>query len=317
MSPVVPAAALLAVMGIGLVGFGMSQAKTARRRRVADALDLTLAQDTKPTAALALAFEKSVRWAENRTEGTPFREKMLVRLERARVSLRPEELLLIWVGAVVGGAVLGAVLGGLLAALLLGLLAALVPPAVLARRTTTWRRDFEAQLPDVLDLVASSMEAGHSLLTALQLVGEDASEPMGSEINRVLSETEVGRPLLEALDAMARRLDVQDLDWTVEGIRIQSEVGGRLSEMLRTLATFMRAREEVRRELRALTAEGKLSAYVLGGLPILMLLFMSVAAKSYVRPLFTEAGGRLMLGAAAVLMVGSGFAMRKIVDVEV
>jgi tight adherence protein B len=123
--------------------------------------------------------------------------------------------------------------------------------------------------------------------------------------------------LLEALDAMARRIDIQDLDWTVEGIRIQSEVGGRLSEMLRTLATFMRAREEVRRELRALTAEGKLSAYVLGGLPVLMLVFMSFAARSYVEPLFTQLAGQLMLGTAGVLMVGSGLAMRKIVDVEV
>jgi tight adherence protein B len=161
------------------------------------------------------------------------------------------------------------------------------------------------------------MEAGHSLLTALQLVGEDAAEPMGSEINRVLAETEVGRPLLEALDAMALRLDIQDLDWTIEGIRIQSEVGGRLSEMLRTLAGFMRARVEVRRELAALTAEGKLSAYVLGGLPIVMLLFMSVAAKDYVSTLYTTGAGRFMLGAAAVLMAGSALAMRKIIDVEV
>jgi tight adherence protein B len=317
MSPLVAAAVLLALVGIGLVAVGLSQAAGTRRRRVAEALDLTLAQETKPTAALALAFERSVKWAESRTEGTPFREKMLVRLERARVSLRPEELLLLWAAAVVVPAVLGGLVGGWLWAAALAIIGALLPPAVLARRATTWRRAFEAQLPDVLDLVASSMEAGHSLLTALQLVGEDAQEPMGSEVNRVLSETEVGRPLLEALDAMARRLDVQDLDWTVEGIRIQSEVGGRLSEMLRTLATFMRAREEVRRELRALTAEGKLSAYVLGGLPVLMLLFMSFAAKSYIRPLFTESGGRVMLGGAVVLMIGASLAMRKIVDVEV
>jgi tight adherence protein B len=242
---------------------------------------------------------------------------MLVRLERARVSLRPEEYFLLWAGAVVVPAALAGLAGGLLWAVLLAVVGGLLPPVVLSRRATTWRRSFEAQLPDVLDLVASSMEAGHSLLTALQLVGEDAQEPIGSEVNRVLSETEVGRPLLEALDAMARRIDIQDLDWTVEGIRIQSEVGGRLSEMLRTLATFMRAREEVRRELRALTAEGKLSAYVLGGLPVLMLLFMSFAAKSYIKPLFTQTAGQFMLGAAAALMIGSGFAMRKIVDVEV
>ncbi|MCU1603270.1 MAG: Bacterial type secretion system protein domain protein [Frankiales bacterium] len=317
MSATVVGAVVVAVLGMGLVGFGLSQASSTRRQRVADALDLTLSQETKPTAALALALERSVKWAESRTEGTPFRERMLVKLERARVTLRPEEFLLIWAGAVVGPAVVGLVFGGLLWGAVLAVIGALVPPAVLSRRTTTWTRDFEAQLPDVLDLLASSMEAGHSLLTALQLVGEDAAEPMGSEVNRVLSETEVGRPLLEALDAMSRRIDVQDLAWTVEGIRIQSEVGGRLSEMLRTLAGFMRAREEVRRELRALTAEGKLSAYVLGGLPILMLLFMSFAAREYIKPLFTQTAGQIMLGFAAVLMIGSGLAMRKIVDVEV
>ena len=317
MSPTVLAAGLIALFGVALIALGVSQGNTARRRRVADALDLTLATDSKPTAALALAFEKSVKWAETRTEGTPFRESMLVRLERARLTLRPEEFLILWAGAVVLPGLLGLALGGPAWGLVLAVVGGLVPPLVLSRRTSTWRRDFEAQLPDVLDLVASSMEAGHSLLTALQLVAEDAAEPMGSELNRVLSETEVGRPLLEALDAMATRIDIQDLDWTVEGIRIQSEVGGKLSEMLRTLATFMRAREEVRRELRALTAEGKLSAYVLGGLPVLMLLFMSVAASDYIRPLYTTGAGIVMLSAAGVMMIGSGLAMRKIVDVEV
>jgi tight adherence protein B len=127
----------------------------------------------------------------------------------------------------------------------------------------------------------------------------------------------MGRPLLDALDAMALRLDVRDLDWTVEGIRIQEQVGGRLAEMLRTLAGFMRAREEVRRELRALTAEGKLSAYVLGALPVVMLLFMVLSAKSYVHPLFAETQGRILLGVMAVLMTGSALAMRRIIDVEV
>ncbi len=310
------AAGLLALLGLVLVLVGAAQARATRRRRTAEALDLALASDTSPSKALALAFERTIKWAEDRSEGMPWQERMVVRLERARLTLRPAEWIGLWVAAGVAGALIGALLFGL-PGLALGVVGALIPPAVVARRTSTWRRAFESQLPDVLDLLAASMEAGHSLLTALQLVAEDAAEPLGTEVSRVLSETEVGRPLLEALDAMALRLDVTDLDWTVEGIRIQSEVGGRLSEMLRTLATFMRAREEVRRELRALTAEGKLSAYVLGALPVLMLLFMTFAASDYVRTLFVTGAGRFMLGAAAVLMVGSGLAMRKIVDVEV
>jgi len=241
---------------------------------------------------------------------------MVVRLERSRVTLRPAEYVALWVALAVVGFAAGLVFSPVGAAVGL-LVAAALPPLVLARRAVSRQHALEAQLPDVLDLAASSMEAGHSLLTALQLVAEDAAEPLGPEIARVLSETEVGRPLLEALDAMALRLDVPDLNWTVEGVRIQSEVGGRLSEMLRTLSTFMRAREEVRRELRALTAEGKLSAYVLGALPILMFGFMTLSAGAYVRALFVEPAGRALLGGAIVLMIGSGLAMRKIVNVEV
>ena len=313
----IPAALLLLLAGGLVVGLGLSQTRTARRRRIAQALDLELAGDGTPTQALALTLEKTLAWANRRTEGTPWSERMLVRLERGRISLRPTEYLALWFGAAAGGALVGALLGGLPAAVVLGLLGAVVPPMVVARRMTTRRRAFEAQLPDVLDLAASSMEAGHSLLTALQLVAEDAADPLGSEIERVLAETEMGRPLLEALDAMAQRLDLRDLDWTVEGIRIQAEVGGRLSEMLRTLSGFMRAREEVRRELRALTAEGKLSAYVLGALPVLMLLFMVLSAKTYVEPLFTERNGNILLGLMALLIAGSGLVMRKIIDVEV
>lgn len=309
-------AILLVLVGVALVVTGIVQARSARRNRIAQALDLQLTETGPATPATALAYERAIRWAEGRTAGTPWRERMMTRLERARITLRPAEYVALRVGVAVVGAVVGLLFGPLMA--LVGLiLGAGLPVAVLSFRTTRRQRAFEAQLPDVLDLAASSMEAGHSLLTALQLVAEDAPEPLGSEFARVLSETEVGRPLLEALDAMAVRLDVPDLNWTVEGVRIQSEVGGRLSEMLRTLSTFMRAREEVRRELRALTAEGKLSAYVLGALPILMFGFMTLTAGEYVSPLFTDNLGRLMLGMAIVLMIGSGFAMRKIVDVEV
>jgi len=310
-------AAVLIALGVLLLGVGLLQRRTARRRRVAEALDLELAMNTAPTKAMALALQRTIAWADRRAAGTPWSERTLVRLEQARIGLRPAE----WVGAWILSALVGGLLGGLasggVGAALGGLVGAALPPLILSRRGVSRKRAFEAQLPDVLDLVASSMEAGHSLLTALQLVAEDANEPFGSEMQRLIAESEMGRPLIEALDALARRVDVRDLDWTVEGIRIQFEVGGRLSEMLRTLAGFMRAREEVRRELRALTAEGKLSAYVLGALPVLMMLFMVLSARSYVQPLFDTNSGRALLGGVTVLMAGSALVMRKIVDVEV
>jgi tight adherence protein B len=309
-------ALLLVLGGVALVAYGLVSARRAHRTRLADLLDFRLSDDAAPTPATVSLFEKVARWTETRTAKLPWSERQTVRLERARIALRPAEFLLLWVGVTVAAGLLGAVLMGLVGLVSLAVVGAVIPPAVVSRRAKRWRRKFEAQLPDVLDLAASSMEAGHSLLTALQLVAEDADEPIGTELQRVLAETQVGRPLLDALDAMARRLDCPDFTWTVEGVRIQLEVGGRLAEMLRTLSGFMRAREEVRRELRALVAEGKLSAYVLGALPVLMFLFMRLAAPDYVATLWTTSVGRGLLVVAVVLMSGAAAFMARIVRLE-
>jgi tight adherence protein B len=310
------AAILLVLAGGVFVAGGILSARTAQRRHLSEVLDLQLSADGPASVATVSLYEKVARWTESRTEKLPWTERQTVRLERARIALRPHEFLLLWLAVGAAGALLGVVLFGALGLLLLGLAGAVLPPAVVARRTRSWRRRFEAQLPDVLDLAASSMEAGHSLLTALQLVAEDADEPIGTELQRVLAETQVGRPLLDALDAMAVRLDCPDFTWTVEGVRIQLEVGGRLAEMMRTLASFMRAREEVRRELRALIAEGKLSAYVLGALPILMFLFMKLSAPKYIATLWTTGTGRGLLVVAGVLMAGAIGVMSRIVRLE-
>ncbi|HEU0132669.1 MAG TPA: type II secretion system F family protein [Mycobacteriales bacterium] len=307
---------LLVLAGGAFVAYGVLAGRTAHRRRLAELLDLQLSTDGTATPATVSLYEKVARWTETRTQKLPWTERQTVRLERARIALRPHEFLLLWVGVGAGCALLGVVLLGLSGLVVLGTLGALAPPAVVAQRTRSWRRRFEAQLPDVLDLAASSMEAGHSLLTALQLVAEDADEPVGTELQRVLAETQVGRPLLDALDAMALRLGCPDFTWTVEGVRIQLEVGGRLAEMLRTLASFMRAREEVRRELRALVAEGKMSAYVLGALPVLMFLFMKFAAPAYIATLWTTGAGRVLLVVAVCLLGGAAAVMARIVRLE-
>lgn len=309
-------AALLVLAGCVFLFTGVAARRDARRRQIAELLDFTLSADGPATPDTVSLYEKVARWTETRTERLPWAERQTVRLERARIALRPAEFLMLWALCAAAGALLGVVTFGLFGLVLLAVFGVAVPPAVVARRTRSWRRRFEAQLPDVLDLTASSMEAGHSLLTALQLVAEDASEPVGTELQRVLAETQVGRPLLDALDAMATRLDCADFTWTVEAVRIQLEVGGRLAEMLRTLASFMRARDEVRRELRALVAEGKLSAYVLGALPFVLFLFMRFAAPSYVATLWTTGPGRLMLVAGVVLIAGAAAMMARIIRLE-
>ena len=139
--------------------------------------------------------------------------------------------------------------------------------AYLRQRISRRTRKFEEQFPDALTLIASSLSAGHTFLRSIQMMCEEAEAPISEEFARVVSETQLGDPLVDALARMAQRLDLRDVDWVVQAIRIQQTVGGKLADLLHTLADFIRAREEIRREVDVLTAEGKISAYVLGALP--------------------------------------------------
>ena len=131
-----------------------------------------------------------------------------------------------------------------------------------------------------------------------------------------MSETQLGDPLVDALDRMAQRLGVRDVDWVVQAIRIQQTVGGKLADLLHTLADFIRAREEIRREIDVLTAEGKISAYVLGALPVFLAIFMQVSNPDYLAPMFRGWGLVWMTGAGLSIAIGMLLILR-MVKVEV
>src|SRR4029077_5998989 len=127
---------------------------------------------------------------------------------------------------------------------------------------------------------------------------------VSDEFARVIYETRLGDPLVDSLERMARRLDIRDLVWVVQAIRVQQTVGGKLADLLHTLADFIRSREEIRREIDVLTAEGKGSAHVLGALPRFLATFVQVTNPGYLDPMF-EGWGPIWLG-GAVLSVATG-----------
>jgi len=147
----------------------------------------------------------------------------------------------------------------------------------------------------------------------MEIIAMEGDPPLAEEFARVVAETQVGRPILDSLQAMSDRCGSQDLDWTVEAIRIQYTIGGSLSETLRVLADFMRARVEVRAEVRALSAEARLSGKVLTGLPLLVGAFLFLFRRDYVAPLYQTNTGRYMLGAAGFGMLLGTMWMRRIV----
>jgi tight adherence protein B len=238
-------------------------------------------------------------------------------LEKARIPVRPGEFVVIVASAgIVGGALLAALTGQAIVGVLTLLLSPVLANSFLKWRIQRRRKQFEAQFPDALSLIASSLSAGHTFLRAIQLMCEESPPPLSEEFSRVVSETQLGDPVVDALERMGQRLDIRDVDWVVQAIRIQQTVGGKLADLLHTLADFIRAREEVRREVLVLTAEGRISAYVLGALPVFLFFIITAISPGYMDPMFTGWGPIWLLAGLGWAGIGLGFIL-KMVKVEV
>lgn len=187
----------------------------------------------------------------------------------------------------------------------------------LTLRISRRRRAFSDQLPDVLQFVAGSLHSGFSLAQGVDAVVRESPQPAASELSRAVARSRIGVPLDEALDTVADRMDSRDLKWTVIAIRTQREVGGNLAEVLGHTVETMRDRASIRRHVRGLSAEGRLSAYVLIALPIIVGGWLFLTSRSYVRPLYTTGPGIIMMTVAVILMVVGSVWMRKLATVEV
>jgi tight adherence protein B len=241
-----------------------------------------------------------------------------LRLDRAGMALRPAEWLVLQAAVALGaGVVLTLLLGSVWWAVLGVILGVVVTEAYVRLKVRRRLRAFERQLPDVLTLVASSLATGFSLHQSLDAVAQDAGDPVSTELYRALAETRIGAELVDALDRLAFRMNSENMRWTSMAIRIQQEVGGNLAETLRTTATTLREREQLRRMVRGLSAEGRLSAYILIGLPIGLFFYMLLSNHDYIALLWTTVLGWLMLGVAFVGMVVGSFWMSRVVKVEV
>jgi tight adherence protein B len=264
---------------------------------------------------------ESVRRAVERTAelagGGGALDRLDTKLDQADLKLRAQEAVLFFGVAMVLVALVGLALGGPLVALAMLILGALAPVALLNQLGTRRRKAFTAQLPDTLQLLASSLRAGYSLLQGLDAVAQEVDDPMGRELRRVVLETRLGRDMELALGDLAGRMQSKDFDWVVMAIRIQREVGGNLAELLTSVAETMIGRERLRREVSALTAEGRLSAIIVGALPLVIGLAISVLNPGYINGLFTSSIGRAMvLGATVLTLVGFVW-MKKTIEIEV
>ncbi len=175
---------------------------------------------------------------------------------------------------------------------------------------------FAAQLPDALALVASSLQTGFSLSQALDAISRDTAEPLRGQFARAMAEHRLGAELEDALERVATRMECEDLSWTVMAIRIQRQVGGNLAQTLRTTVATLRERASLRRQVQALSADGRLSAYVLIALPPIVVVGVSVVSPGYMEQLWAEPAGVVSLAAGTVGMLVGTIWIRRLVKVD-
>jgi tight adherence protein B len=238
-------------------------------------------------------------------------------LETADLPLKPGEAI---IGTIGLGLMTGVVIVAITRSTIWGILGSVVVLAVaivyVNQVAARARKRFEGQLPDTLNLISTSLRAGYSLLQAVEAVGEEAPEPTRREFGRAIAEIRLGKNMDVALADIATRMGSQDFDWTVMAIGIQKEVGGNLAEVLQTTAETMVHRNRLRREMKALTAEGRISAIVLSLMPFGLFAFIYLTNPDYLEPLLTSTVG-LAIMAAGAIFIGIGiFWMQKIVKVD-
>ena len=302
MAPLLLAVAAFVLLGAGayaLLNALSSQDLRKERRRLADLGDRTSAPGLRP--------QPRTDWAPGVTlllRALKLHDRVQWELLRAGLLLKPSELTAVSLAA--GGAALliGRLAGRPLVVNLLAALIAMVAPwFYVVMRKGQRRQQITTQLPEALQLVASSLRSGFSILRAIDVVGKEMPPPISQEFGWILAEVNVGLSMDRAFGNMTERTQSPDVKLMVTAVQIQSKVGGNLAEVLETTATMIRERFQLAGEIGALTAEGRLSAAVLGGLPVGLALMISVVNPDYLSPLFSDPLGIALLLASGGLML--------------
>jgi tight adherence protein B len=325
------AAVAILLIAVGVASSGSGSGVSARLERYAsgstdkkkkdkpDGLSELIAQ----SAALA-TFNKAV---ENRDFGANLSRD----LARADLKLKVSEYLGIWAATTVGVPVVMYILGFVISSLhspivlLIGLILGFLAPRIwLGRRKSGRLSAFNKQLPDTITLVANALRAGSSFLQAIELVVRESRPPVSTEFGRVIREVNLGLPFDVALENMVRRVKSDDFELMATAIAIQHQVGGNLAEILDSIAFTIRERVRIKGEIRTLTAQQRMSGYVVGLLPFGLAGFIYLAAPTFFDPMWDPKvsvvglpAGVIILGFGVIMMMIGFTAIQKIVDIEV
>ena len=325
------AAAAIFLIAIGIATSGSGTAVSARLERYASGKDKAAATTGQGGIQDMLASSAALSQLNKVVEQRDFGANLARDIARADLKLKPSEFLAIWAVSIIGVPLAMVVFSLGLPALrnplflIVGaLIGFLLPRFWLSRRKAGRLNAFNKQLPDTITLLANALRAGSSFLQAIELVVRESRPPISTEFSRVIREVNLGLPFEQALENMVRRVRSDDLELMATAISIQHTVGGNLAEILDSIAYTIRERVRIKGEIRTLTAQQRLSGYVVGFLPIGLAGFLFIAAPNFMDAMFLNPPAVLGLPAGVVLLLFGGFMMfigfmliRRIVDIEV
>ena len=309
----------IVVSVLALLGFAILTALDVRKRslRRRMAMYVTVPSEDESRARRAEVAAMLAQKAQKRVAGLRSWQRFEYDVEVGGWSISPL--------ALVGWAIIGGIVASLAAAivfqslwgLLLGLVTPFVARFVVTRRVKKVRANFAEQLPDNLDVLAGAMRTGHSVMGALSVMIESADEPSKTEFRRVLQDEQLGVPLDEALTVMARRMESYDAEQVAMVMRLQREAGGNTAEVLDRVAETIRGRMELRRLVQVLTAQARISRWILTGLPVFVLVALVFTGGDYLDPLLHRTIGQVFLVFGVILVTIGSFWIKKISELDV
>jgi tight adherence protein B len=252
-------------------------------------------------------------------QGRGFADNLATQLARADLKLTVAEFLALQVIAVIGGIAAAYLLfgGGVLLPAAAGVIGFFAPRIYVRLRQRRRLNKFNDQLGDSINQMSNGLRAGYSVLQAMDSVATELPPPISDEFQRVVQEMQFGLSMEQSLSNMLRRIDSEDLDLMITAINVQREVGGNLADILDVISHTIRERVRIKGEVRALTAQGRASGYVITFLPIGLGLLLTVLNRDYIMQLFQNTCGWIMVAVGAILIASGGFAISKITDIEV
>jgi tight adherence protein B len=319
-------AVTMSVVGLlvaGLIGLGAymlmpGPKKGTVRRRMAEFVSLPTAirdSSRRPTAQIT---EKMLEGTDSMLRGSGWWQRFRWENEIAKVTMPPEQIIVLTgVGAFLALLLIKFVSGSLLLAVIIALAIPFGVRFILKKQLERQRKLFAEQLPDNLQVLASALRAGHSFIGALSVVVNDAPEPARSEFQRVVADEQLGVPIDNALRVVVDRMKSRELEQVALVGALQRETGGNTAEVLDQVTDTIRERFELQRTVQTLTAQGRMSRWVLTALPLFLLLVITVINPSYMSVMYDSTGGRVVLVLSGISVICGSFVIKRIVNIKV